>query len=142
MSTSTTTTDEAGAIGKNDGTVVSLTREVSAPLDHVWEVLVSPQGSAALLGEGAVLGGKGEPYHCADGTRGVVRSYHPLEQLRLSWHATEDAPPSLIELDLRAQGTGTLLELRHEHLDGAVPADELHKRWESGLDALAQAATG
>ena len=141
MSTSTTT-DEAGPIGKNDDTVVTLTREVSAPIDHVWEVLVSPQGSAALLGAGAVLGGKGEPYHCADGTRGVVRSYHPLEQLRLSWHATEDAPPSLVELDLRAQGAGTLLELRHDHLDGAVPADELYKRWESGLESGAREATG
>lgn len=140
MSTSTTA-DEAGAIGKNDGPAVSLTREVSAPLDHVWEVLVSPQGSAALLGEGAVLGGKGEPYHCADGTRGVVRSFHPLEQLRLSWHPTEDAPPSLVELDLRAQGAGTLLELRHDHLEGTEPADELQRRWTAGLEALAHQAT-
>jgi uncharacterized protein YndB with AHSA1/START domain len=140
MSTSTTA-DEAGAIGKSDGTAVSVSQEVSAPLGHVWEVLVSPQGSAALLGEGAVLGGKGEPYHCSDGTRGVVRSYHPLEQLRLSWHATEDAPPSLVEIDLTGQGATTLLELRHEHLDGAGLADAVLDRWTAGLEALAARAT-
>ena len=141
MSTSTTA-DEAGAIGKNDGPGVSLTREVSAPLDHVWEVLVSPLGSGALLGDGAVLGGKGEPYHCTDGTRGVVRSYHPQEQLRLSWHADENAPPSLLEIDLTAHGTATVLELRHDHLVGADLAAEVEKRWSTGLDALAEHAAG
>ena len=59
-----------------------------------------------MVGEGAVLGGKGEPYHCADGTSGVVRSYHPLEQLRVSWHATPDSPPTIVEIDLRADGDG------------------------------------
>jgi uncharacterized protein YndB with AHSA1/START domain len=141
MSTSTTA-DEAGAIGKSDGATVSISREVRAPLDHVWEVLVSPQGAAALLGEGAVLGGKGEPYHCEDGTRGVVRSYHPLEQLRLSWHAEDSAPPSLVEIDLRAEGTSTVLELRHDHLVGTSLAGEVEKRWTAGLDALADRAAG
>jgi uncharacterized protein YndB with AHSA1/START domain len=140
MSTSTTA-EEAGAIGKSDGTAVSVSREVPAPVGHVWEVLVSPEGSAALLGEGAVLGGKGEPYHCTDGTRGVVRSYHPLEQLRLSWHATEDAPPSVVEIDLIARGTTTLVELRHDHLDGAGLADAVLDRWTAGLAALEASAT-
>jgi uncharacterized protein YndB with AHSA1/START domain len=99
-------------------------------------------GAAALLGEGAVLGGKGEPYHCADGTRGVVRSYHPQEQLRLSWHADENAPPTLVEIDLTAKGTATLLELRHDHLVDAGLADEVEKRWTTGLDALADRAAG
>ena len=106
-----------GKISAPDATgepVVRVSRAVQAPLVHVWEVLVSPAGSAALLGEGAVLGGKGEPYHCSDGTSGCVRSYHPLEQLRVSWHPTPDSPPSIVELDLRADGdAATRLELSH-----------------------------
>src|SRR4051794_130469 len=74
MSTSVGTESEAQATGKTGGWLaVEVSRHVSAPLAHVWEVLVSPEGSSALLGDGAVLGGKGEPYHCVDGTSGVLR---------------------------------------------------------------------
>lgn len=137
---STITTDEAATAGKPLEASVRLTQEIAAPVGHVWEVLVSDAGAAALLGEGAALGGKGEPYHCSDGTRGVVRSYHPLEQLRLSWHADEDAPPSLIEIDLIDRGAGTTVELRHDHLQGPELADALQRRWLAGLDALDRAS--
>jgi uncharacterized protein YndB with AHSA1/START domain len=121
--------------------VVRMSRAVQAPPVHVWEVLVSPAGSAAFLGEGAVLGGKGEPYHCADGTSGCVRSYHPLEQLRVSWHPTPDSPPTIVELDLRADGDGaTRLELSQNHLWHGLDADDLDRRWSAGLDRLAALA--
>jgi len=121
--------------------IVRVDRAVSAPPLHVWEVLVSPAGSAALLGEGAVLGGKGEPYHCTDGTSGVVRSYHPLEQLRVSWHMTPDSPPTIVEVDLRADGTGaTRLELSQDHLWHGVDVDELDRRWSAGLERVATLA--
>ena len=117
---------------------VRVSRTVQAPLLHVWEVLVSPAGAEALLGEGATLGGKGEPYHCADGTRGVVRSYHPLEQLRVSWHATPDAPPSIVEVDLRADGdAATRLDLSQDHLTAGVDVDDLGRRWDAGLERIA-----
>ena len=110
-SMTTVGTDAEGQTsGASDGSgapTVRVSRTVGAPLVHVWEVLVSPAGAQALLGQGAVLGGKGEPYHSADGTSGVVRSYHPLEQLRVSWHVTPDSPPSIVELDLAADGDGS-----------------------------------
>jgi uncharacterized protein YndB with AHSA1/START domain len=120
---------------------VRVSRTVQAPLLHVWEVLVSPAGAEALLGEGATLGGKGEPYHCADGTRGVLRSYHPLEQLRVSWHPTPDSPPSIIEVDLRSDGDGaTRLDLSQAHLWDGVDADDLGRRWDAGLERVATVA--
>jgi len=135
---------EGGTPGKtfepdaNGEPIVRVSRAVNAPPVHVWEVLVSPAGSAAFLGEGAVLGGKGEPYHCADGTSGCVRSYHPLEQLRASWHATPDSPPTIVELDLRADGDGaTRLELSQDHLWHGVDTEDLDRRWSAGLDRLA-----
>jgi uncharacterized protein YndB with AHSA1/START domain len=138
------TDTEGQAQGATDGSgapTVHVSRTVSAPVVHVWEVLVSPAGSQALLGQGAVLGGKGEPYHSADGTTGVLRSYHPLEQLRVSWHVTPDSPPSIVELDLVADGDGTTrLELSQNHLWHGVDADELGRRWSDGLERLASLA--
>ena len=135
---------EGGTPGKTEGTgapTVRVSRTVQAPLLHVWEVLVSPAGAGALLGEGAALGGKGEPYRCADGTGGVVRSFHPLEQLRVSWHPTPDGPPSIVEVDLCADGEGaTRLDLSQDHLWDGVDVDDLGRRWDAGLERVAALA--
>jgi uncharacterized protein YndB with AHSA1/START domain len=122
-----------------DSVEVRVSRGVNASVSHVWEVLVSPVGTEALLGAGAVLGGKGEPYHCADGAHGVLRSYHPLEQLRVSWHADADGPASVVEVDLREDGGATVLDLNQQHLTCAQ-AEGLHDRWSAALDLLAQRA--
>jgi uncharacterized protein YndB with AHSA1/START domain len=141
MSTSVGTESEAQTAGKSGGPLeVKVSRPVAAPVTHVWEVLVSPAGSEALLGEGATLGGKGEPYHCADGSSGVVRSYHPLEQLRVSWHETPDSPPSIVEIDLRSDGEGTVLDLTQNHLSEASDVAALGERWTAALAAVAEAA--
>jgi uncharacterized protein YndB with AHSA1/START domain len=141
MSTSVGTESEAQTAGKSGGPLeVQISRVVAAPLPHVWEVLVSPQGAQALLGEGALLGGKGEPYHCADGTGGVLRSYHPLEQLRVSWHQTSDGPPTIVEVGLRTDGDVTVLDLTQNHLTEAHDLEALHERWTAALASVAAAA--
>jgi len=143
MSTSVGMESEAQTAGKTGAPLaVQVSRPVAAPATHVWEVLVSPGGSQALLGEGAVLGAKGEPFHCTDGSSGFVRSYHPLEQLRVSWHETPDSPPSIVELDLRADGASTVLELRHDRIVDEVQKARLDERWAAGLERLAAAAEG
>jgi uncharacterized protein YndB with AHSA1/START domain len=143
MSTSVGMESEAQTVGKTDGPLaVQVSRTVAAAVTHVWEVLVSPAGSQALLGEGAVLGAKGEPFHCADGASGFVRSYHPLEQLRVSWHETPDSPPSVVELDLRPDGTRTVLELRHDRLLDDDQKSRLEHRWAEALGRLAASAEG
>jgi uncharacterized protein YndB with AHSA1/START domain len=129
---------EAQTAGETDVPLaVRISRTVMAPLAHAWEVLVSPIGSQALLGDGAVLGAKGEPYHCADGASGVVRSYHPLEQLRVSWHETPDSPPSIVELDLRTDDGVTVLELRHDRILDDDQKLRLEQRWSQALTLLA-----
>ena len=143
MSTSVGTEPEAQAVGETDGALtVRVSRVVPAPVAHVWEVLVSPSGASALLGEGVVLGAKGQPYHAVDGSSGVVRSYHPLEQLRVSWHATPDSPPTILEVDLRADGESTVVELRHERIPDALVQASVSERWAAGLEALAARAVG
>ncbi len=88
-----------------------------------------------------MLGDKGQSYHCADGTAGVVRSFHPLEQVRLSWHAAPDTEPSLIEVDLAVEGAGTSLRLWHDGL----PVSErqaMLTHWQQRIEAFAELLPG
>lgn len=103
-------------------------------VDHVWRVLTTNAGVQALLGAGARLGGKGEPWHADDGTHGVWRSYHPLEQVRVSWHADADAPRSLVDLHLAPEGDGTRVSLRHEPV--GTHREALERRWSDALERL------
>ncbi len=103
-------------------------------VDHVWRVLTTNDGVQALLGRGARLGGKGEPWHADDGTHGVWRSYHPLEQVRVSWHADADSPRSLVDLHLAPEGDGTRVLLRHEPAGPDRAA--LQQRWSDALERL------
>lgn len=128
--------------GSDPALVIDVSRSIRAPAGRVWQLLVSPEGTQTWLGEGAVLGGKGEPYHCADGSSGVVRSYHPLEQLRVTWHQTPDSPPTLVEVDLRSDADTTTLHLRHDRIEDHDLRAALRQRWASGLDALALRADG
>ncbi|MGI8718673.1 MAG: SRPBCC family protein [Lapillicoccus sp.] len=108
-------------------------------VEHVWRVLTTNDGVQAFLGAGATLGAKGDSWHAADGTHGVWRSYHPMEQVRLSWHADEDAPRSVLDLHLRPDGDRTHVSLRHEQVGGDLAA--LERRWSAALDRI-DAATG
>ena len=56
--------------GSPAGVHSSLT--VGAPVDQVWQHLISARGTEALLGPGVTLGSKGESWHSTDGPHGVV----------------------------------------------------------------------
>jgi uncharacterized protein YndB with AHSA1/START domain len=119
-----------------------VSRIVPHPIDKVWQVLTTSVGSEALLGSGAQLGTKGQPWHSADGSHGVVRSYHPMEQVRLSWHADEHAPATLVDLQLTAEGEdNTRLGLRHENVPDVGLNDSLQRRWEDALGRIDGATT-
>lgn len=115
---------------------IEVVQHVPRPIDEVWARLTQKDGVEAFLGEGATLGAKGEPWHAADGTYGVTRSYHPEQQVRVSWHADADAPATLVDLQMQPEGDGTLLTLRHEHLDESADREALRSRWDAALDRL------
>lgn len=117
---------------------LDITLVVDKPIDDVWDALL--QRADALLGEGGELGRKGEPWRAADGTFGVTRSYHPKEQIRFSWHADEEAPRTLVELNLTPDGEQTLLDLSHQLLAADADRDALATRWREALQRIADAA--
>ena len=122
------------------GHVVRVSRTVPVPLDQVWQALSTPAGAEALLGTGAVLGGKGEPWRSVDGKHGVVRSYHPFEQIRVSWHDGDDDPAHIVELDLAADGDGTRLDLSHDRVAPDADDAAIEKHWDEALARIAQLA--
>ena len=126
---------------QTDAHSVEVTRTIASPLIHVWETLVSPQGAEAILGRGALLGSKGDSWQTDDGHRGAVRSFHPMEQLRVTWHETADAPRSIVEIDVEAEGERTKLSLRHDRVRGDdLGADR--NQWQNSLDAFEAAVRG
>ncbi|HEX5334335.1 MAG TPA: SRPBCC domain-containing protein [Propionicimonas sp.] len=121
-------------------TTVTVSRSVSQPVKEIWKLLVTREGAEALLGAGGELGDKGDSWHAADGTFGVIRSYHPLEQIRFSWHAAEEAPKTIVEVDLSAAEDGTKVEIRHEHIPTYFDTSAITHKWEQALEKLAAAA--
>ncbi|MCH8612738.1 SRPBCC family protein [Arsenicicoccus dermatophilus] len=122
---------------------VSVSRVVPHSVESVWGVLMKPHGAEALLGEGGELGTKGEPWRAADGTHGVARSFHPMEQIRFSWHPDDsaDSPASVVELDLAKEGEdSTRLDLTHSQLPAGADHDALTARWEAALERIGQDA--
>lgn len=120
---------------------VKVTRVVARPLATVWEVLMKPHGAEALLGEGGALGGKGEDWRATDGTYGVTRSFHPGEQIRFSWHASDGAPRTLVDLHIRPDGDRTQLELIHEHLPEDADTGALSEHWAAALARIETAVS-
>lgn len=123
-----------------EAAVIEVSRVVPQPIEKVWQLLTTPAGAEALLGKGATLGTKGEQWFSADGSHGVVRSYHPMEQVRLTWHADEHAASTLVDLRLTAEGDGTRLGLRHERVQDQALAESLPRRWEEALGRIGGAA--
>jgi uncharacterized protein len=120
--------------------VIEVSRVVPFPIDQVWQLLITPAGAESLLGDGAKLGTKGEPWRSVDGTHGVVRSYHAMEQIRLTWHADEHASATLVDLRLTSEGDGTRLDLRHERVIDAELGKSLPQRWEAALGRIGGAS--
>jgi len=144
--TATTESSEVPTQGASGAPVIEVSRVVPFPIDKIWQLLITAAGAEALLGSGAKLGTKGEPWHSMDGSHGVVRSYHPMEQVRLTWHADEHAAATLVDLrltDLRltAEGSGTRLDLRHERINDAELAGSLRQRWDEALSRIGDAAS-
>jgi uncharacterized protein YndB with AHSA1/START domain len=121
----------------SDTAQVNVNRSVSQSIKDVWKTLVTKEGAEALLGPGAVLGDKGDGWRADDGTFGVIRTYHPLEEIRFSWHVTEDAPKTMVEVRLNKVADGeTLIELVHDRIPAYYDIAKLTRRWEKALDKL------
>ncbi|WP_035916698.1 SRPBCC domain-containing protein [Knoellia sinensis] len=121
---------------------VRATTTVSAHPSAVWQHLTSDAGTEALLGEGARIGSKGAPWKAGDGSYGVVRSFHPMENVRVTWHPHDDGPLSMLDVQLHPDGEGTRVDVYHEGrgIVGDPRGDQQH--WQDALGRLAGGLPG
>lgn len=123
------------APGESLDTAVVVSRSVSQPIKDVWKALMTAEGSAALLGPGAVLGQKGHTWRSEDGRTGVIRSFHPLEQIRFTFRQDEDAPAGMVQLQLTPEDEDTTtITLEHSKLNSEP--EWIRQRWEAALDKI------
>ncbi|MDR0783072.1 MAG: hypothetical protein LBE83_04850, partial [Propionibacteriaceae bacterium] len=116
-------------------TVVS--RVVTGGVKKVWAAILSPDGQTALLGEGATFGSKGDRWQAADGTWGVTRTFHPLEEIRFSWHKDDDAPKTWVEVTLEAVSSQeTKVQIKHDHAGVDFDVPRMTARWKAALERI------
>jgi len=120
--------------GDTSPAAVVVSRVMAHPVKRVCQVLMAADGAEALLGPGAAFGGKGQSWTSTDGRSGVVRTLHPLEELRFTCRKEDGSRPSMVQIDLAPDGDQTTLTLTHSNLQGAE--ESLPQRWQDALGRI------
>jgi uncharacterized protein YndB with AHSA1/START domain len=119
------------------GWEIGVSRTVPFPAEKVWRLLTSPRGTAIWLGAGARLQDeKGAPYETSDGTVGEVRSFRPLDRIRLTWQPTGWDHDSTVQVAITGQGEKTRIGLHQERLASAAEREAQRKHWSAVMDRI------
>jgi uncharacterized protein YndB with AHSA1/START domain len=123
------------------GWEIGVSRAVAFPLEEVWDFLTSAEGSAVWLGAGVQrLDEPGNAYQTSDGTSGEVRSFHPLDRVRLTWQPKDWSHDSTVQFTVSRTASGrTLLRFHQERLADAAEREQQRTHWQGVLDALTAA---
>lgn len=96
---------------------VRVTRRYDAPPAAVWAALTEPASIGHWLAPaGAVELRPGGAFELTIDVDARVREIEPERVLELDWRYG-DEDPSIVRLELRADGDGTLLSLDHRQID-------------------------
>lgn len=129
--------NQSDPTGKAADTTVVVSRVVSGSLKETWARLVTAEGAEVILGEGGVLGDKGDSWRATDGSRGVIRTFHRLEQIRFTWQQSRDDPASLVDIKVRPNGDAeTVIDLKVTNLTADADVDAVKAKWEQVLAAF------
>jgi uncharacterized protein YndB with AHSA1/START domain len=126
------------------GWEIGVSRTVRIPVEEVWDFVTSAEGSAMWLGAGVHrLDEPGRAYETAAGTSGEIRSFRPLDRLRLTWRPADWAHDSTVQVTVSSVGPGrTMLRFHQERLADAAEREQQRAHWRSVLDALVSGLDG
>ena len=134
-------TERPTGLTKGVGWEIGVSRTVAFPLVDVWDFLTSPEGSAVWLGVGVQrLDEPGLDYHTSEGTSGEIRSFRPLDRVRLTWQPPGWAHESTVQFTVTAAAAGrTMLRFHQERLADAAEREQQRAHWRAVLDAVVTA---
>ena len=95
-------------IGKtrDAGWQIGVSITVHRPVAEVWDWLVSPEGLETWLGDGVEFDGiKGEAHETTERTSGELRSFRPLDRIRLTWQPIDWNHDSKVRSPSTTRGT-------------------------------------
>lgn len=125
---------------KDAGWQIGVSRTVNLPLDDVWEFMISPEGVAIWLGEGAELPtGRGTPITAADGSTGELRSLRPLDRARLTWQPTGWDHETTLQFTVSGGETSTVIRFHQDHMASEAERNRQRDHWRSVLARLVAA---
>jgi uncharacterized protein YndB with AHSA1/START domain len=117
--------ERPGGLTRDAGWEIGVSRTVEVPAQRVWELLASERGQAIWLGAGAGLTTeKGASYETIEGTVGEVRSFRPLDRIRLTWQPPDWDHESTVQVAIRAKGATTLIRFHQERLANAAEREQ------------------
>ena len=134
-------TERPTGLTKGAGWEIGVSRSVAFPLEEVWDFLTSAEGSVVWLGAGVQrLDQPGRPYQTSDGTSGEVRSFRPLDRVRLTWQPEDWSHDSTVQFTVSRTTSGrTLLRFHQERLADATEREQQRAHWKAVLDAVVTA---
>ncbi len=82
----------------------------------------------------------GAAYQTSDGTSGEVRSFRPLDRVRLTWQPEDWTHDSTVQFTVSRTASGrTLLRFHQERLADATEREQQRAHWTAVLDAVVTA---
>jgi uncharacterized protein YndB with AHSA1/START domain len=132
---------------KDAGWEIGVSRTFRCDLDHVWQVLTSRTGVEVWLGRGAVLPHRaGATWDAPDGSSGEVRSFKPLDRVRLTHQAPGQAEPTTVQVALSERhakdGPRTIVRFHQDRLTDADQREAQRAHWQAVMDDLARDLEG
>jgi uncharacterized protein YndB with AHSA1/START domain len=124
---------------KDAGWEIGVSRTVAAPPERVWRVLTSARGLGVWLGPGARLPKtKGSHYETSDGISGEVRSFRPLDRVRITWRPTGWQHDSTVQVAISKSrhGAKTTVRFHQERLRSAAEREQQRAYWRQALERL------
>jgi uncharacterized protein YndB with AHSA1/START domain len=122
---------------KDAGWEVGVRTTVDAPIDEVWQYLLS-EGLPIWLGEITELPTeKGAAYETSDGVRGTIRSRTDGSRMRLSWQPDDWPHDSILQLTVKEAATGTTIGIHQDHLANREERKMMLGHWKNVAAAFA-----
>ena len=130
-------------VGKTQdaGWEIGVSKTVDHPREKVWDLLTSPEGLAAWVGPGARLEPEaGAPYEADDGTVGEVRSFRPLDRIRITWEPPGWDHDSTVQVAVSGDRSDkTRIGLHQERLADADERERQREHWQAVMARLVEA---